>query len=109
MNYEAEAIKAGATHVGEKGHGWVQLTGEWYVYQCGAGWVRAEPETELTPLVNNTAPTVSEATYQAAVTMAVENASAVGALLGVIKTALYALERNDTEWCKALLEDALDE
>lgn len=59
--YQKEAIKAGATHLGERGHGWVQCghTAGWYVYKLGQGWVAQEPTSELTPLVQPQSP-VSE-------------------------------------------------
>lgn len=52
--YQHESLAAGATHVGEKGHGWRHhpTTGAWQVYQFGRGWVLSIPKSQLTPLLN---------------------------------------------------------
>ena len=52
-DYRALALNAGATHTGQKGHGWRRCptTGNWQVFKIGAGWSPSEPQTELTPLV----------------------------------------------------------
>ena len=59
MTYQQEAIEAGATHYGAKGHGWrlCPVNQCWQVYKLGAGWEYANPETKPTPLVMQFKPT----------------------------------------------------
>ena len=52
-DYLQEAVTHGATHVGEKQHGWRRcpISHHWQVYKCGAGWANATPATNLVPIV----------------------------------------------------------
>lgn len=50
--YQQESLAAGATHVGEKGHGWRQHGSSWQVFKLGKGWVTEKPQSALTPLLN---------------------------------------------------------
>lgn len=52
--YQRLSLEAGATHVGEKGHGWRRcpINGHWQVFQLGWGWKNDSPKSELRPLLH---------------------------------------------------------
>ena len=53
MTYQKDAIEAGATHYGPKGHGWrlCPVNQCWQVYKLGKGWVNDNPESKPMPLL----------------------------------------------------------
>lgn len=97
MSYQKEAIEAGATHYGAKGHGWrmCPINQSWQVYKCGKGWVFASPETQPLPLVAafKPQPDVWERVKRC---MDVHEANAT---LGTLYDLREAIDRYDAEVC----------